>query len=108
MAGTPEEALQVLEVAYTFFQQQQPSGFLEYEESPNMGKLMEMLRINSPSHSQRLNFSVFHLWTICLSIYALMRHNTRKYTPWTSMQILLKHSIVTAEPEITYGLEKTG
>ncbi|KAI6787759.1 hypothetical protein KC361_g9397 [Hortaea werneckii] len=43
MATTPEEALRALEVAHSFFQQQ-PSGFLEYDESLTMGKLMERLR----------------------------------------------------------------
>ncbi|RMY61482.1 hypothetical protein D0865_00974 [Hortaea werneckii] len=52
MATTPEEALQALEVAHSFFQQQ-PSGFLEYDESLIMGKLMERLRLHfrSPSIS---------------------------------------------------------
>ena len=42
-ATTPEEALRALEVAHSFFQQQ-PSGFLEYDESLTVGKLMERLR----------------------------------------------------------------
>ncbi|KAI7110745.1 hypothetical protein KC324_g20010 [Hortaea werneckii] len=51
MATTPEEALRALEVAHSFFQQQ-PSGFLEYDESLTMGKLMEKLRLHqSRSHS---------------------------------------------------------
>ncbi|KAI6811397.1 hypothetical protein KC332_g12058 [Hortaea werneckii] len=50
MATTPEEALRALEIAHSFFQQQ-PSGFLEYDESLTMGKLMEKLRLQSRSHS---------------------------------------------------------
>ncbi|KAI7225169.1 hypothetical protein KC330_g9182 [Hortaea werneckii] len=42
---TPEEALRALEVAHSFFQQQ-PSGFLEYDESLTMGKLMERLTLH--------------------------------------------------------------
>ncbi|KAI7492745.1 hypothetical protein KC367_g9027 [Hortaea werneckii] len=42
-ATTPEEALRALEVAHNFLRQQ-PSGFLEYDESLTVGKLMERLR----------------------------------------------------------------
>ncbi|KAI7205534.1 hypothetical protein KC316_g213 [Hortaea werneckii] len=50
MTTAPEEALQALEIAHSFFQQQ-PSGFLEYDESLTMGKLMERLRLHLRSHS---------------------------------------------------------
>ncbi|KAI7211744.1 hypothetical protein KC343_g79 [Hortaea werneckii] len=46
MATLPEEALRALEIAHSFFQQQQPSGFLEHDESLTMGKLMERLRLH--------------------------------------------------------------
>lgn len=49
-ATSPEEALRALEVVHSFFQQQ-PNGFLEYDESLTMGKLMEKLKLRSRAGS---------------------------------------------------------
>lgn len=43
---TPEEALRALEVACSFLRQRS-SGFLEYEQSLAMGKVMEKLSFHS-------------------------------------------------------------
>jgi len=47
---SPEEALQALEVVHSFFEQQ-PNGFLDFQESVTMGKLMEKLKLQSRSGS---------------------------------------------------------
>ena len=49
-ATSPEEALRALEVVHGFFQQQ-PNGFLDFDESVTMGKLMEKLKLQSRSNS---------------------------------------------------------
>lgn len=43
---TPQEALQALEVVHCFFQQQ-PNGFLDFDESVTMGKLVSKLKLQS-------------------------------------------------------------
>lgn len=47
---SPEEAQQALEVVMNFIEQQ-PNGFLDFQESMHMGKLMEKLRLQSRSGS---------------------------------------------------------
>ena len=47
---TPEEARQALEVVMSFIEQQ-PTGFLDFQESMHMGKLMEKLRLQSRAGS---------------------------------------------------------
>ncbi|KAK5132621.1 hypothetical protein LTR08_008820 [Meristemomyces frigidus] len=49
-ATSPEEALKALEVVHGFFQQQ-PNGYLDFDESVYMGKLMEKLKLQSRSGS---------------------------------------------------------
>ncbi|EMD00578.1 hypothetical protein BAUCODRAFT_144230 [Baudoinia panamericana UAMH 10762] len=47
---SPEEALRALEVVHSFFEQQ-PNGFLDFQESVTMGKLMEKLKLRSRASS---------------------------------------------------------
>lgn len=47
---TPEEARRALEVVLSFFKQQ-PNGFLDFNESVTIGKLMEKLKLHNPSGS---------------------------------------------------------
>ncbi|KAK4541382.1 hypothetical protein LTR36_007983 [Oleoguttula mirabilis] len=49
-ATSPEEALRALEVVHGFFQQQ-PDGFLDFDESVTIGKLMEKVKLQSRSGS---------------------------------------------------------
>ncbi|KAK5125318.1 hypothetical protein LTR85_000427 [Meristemomyces frigidus] len=49
-ATSPEEALRALEVVHGFFQQQ-PEGFLDFDESVTIGKLMEKVKLQSRSGS---------------------------------------------------------
>ncbi|KAK4552464.1 hypothetical protein LTR86_010307 [Recurvomyces mirabilis] len=53
-AGTSaEEALRALEVVHSFIEQQ-PNGFLEFQEGVTIGKLMEKLKLQSRSNSTAL------------------------------------------------------
>ena len=45
-ATSPEEALHALEIVHCYFQQQ-PNGFLDFDESVAMGKLMQKLKLHS-------------------------------------------------------------
>ena len=47
---SPDEARQALEVVMSFIEQQ-PTGFLDFQESMHIGKLMEKLRLQSRSGS---------------------------------------------------------
>ncbi|KAF2214943.1 hypothetical protein CERZMDRAFT_95319 [Cercospora zeae-maydis SCOH1-5] len=53
-ATSPEEARQALQIVLAFFEQQ-PQGFLDFNESVTMGKLMEKLRLQSSHPSQAAN-----------------------------------------------------
>ena len=50
LSTSPEEARRALEVVMSFIEQQ-PSGFLDFQESMHMGKLMEKLRLQSRAGS---------------------------------------------------------
>lgn len=47
---SPEEARQALETVMSFIEQQ-PNGFLDFQESMHMGKLMEKLKLQSRASS---------------------------------------------------------
>jgi hypothetical protein len=51
---SPEEALQALQIVHSFFEQQ-PNGFLDFQESVTMGKLMEKLKLQSQSRSNSIS-----------------------------------------------------
>ncbi|KAH9839673.1 hypothetical protein Tdes44962_MAKER08016 [Teratosphaeria destructans] len=52
-APSPEEALSALQLVHSFFEQQ-PNGFLDFQESVTMGKLMEKLKLQSQSRSNSI------------------------------------------------------
>ncbi|KAF2773102.1 hypothetical protein EJ03DRAFT_265857 [Teratosphaeria nubilosa] len=52
-APSPEEALNALQLVHSFFEQQ-PNGFLDFQESVTMGKLMEKLKLQSQSRSNSI------------------------------------------------------
>ncbi|KAK3114758.1 hypothetical protein LTR53_006601 [Teratosphaeriaceae sp. CCFEE 6253] len=49
-ATTPDQALRALQVVHGFLEQQ-PGGFLDYQESVTVGKLMEKLKLQSRANS---------------------------------------------------------
>jgi hypothetical protein len=52
-ATSAEEALRALEVVHSFIEQQ-PTGFLDFQEGVTVGKLMEKLKLQSRSSSMAL------------------------------------------------------